>query len=344
MRYSFVVPIYNDGALAKDFLAEMQRTFRAYLGTEDLASELEVVFVDDGSQNDSPKLLREACDAYPFAKMIVLARNFGQHIAISAGYRIAVGDAVGMMNVDQEDPPDQLPLLLDALRDNPDVDMVGGLYAERRVPLFTKLTSYLFHTALNKLTGYDTPINSSTVRVMRRAAVDAYNALPEKSRYIPGLEMWLGLRYARVPVRHQPRQVGRSSYNFRRRLRMAIASIVSFSDFPLRLAVKLGMAIAAFGVLLVFALLVDKLFFRDFLPGYFSTVAAIVLLGGTQVVVTGIASLYIGRILAEVQGRPLFVLREVYGDVSAARLAELPPGSTISPRGRPPGTAEPATD
>jgi glycosyltransferase involved in cell wall biosynthesis len=232
------------------------------------------------------------------------------------------------MNVDQEDPPDQLPVLLDALK-NPDYDIVGGLYEKRHVPLSSKISSYLFYTALNRLTGYDTPVNASTVRVMRRRALDAYNALPEKSRYIPGLEMWLGLRYCHVPVKHQRRRVGRSSYNFRRRLRMGIASVISFSDFPLRLAVKLGMLIATAGVLLGLALVMDKVFFRAVLPGYVSTLAVIVLLGGTQIMVTGVASLYIGRILAEVQGRPLFVVREVYGGRTPPRTDGLPAAAVM---------------
>jgi len=153
------------------------------------------------------------------------------------------------------------------------------------------------------------------MRIMTRRSAELYNALTEKSRYIPGLEMWLGLRYGWVSVEHQPRRAGKSSYNFRRRLRMAYRSVISFSDFPLKMAVKAGMVIASLGVLLGFALVVDRLFLRTtlLLPGYTSTLAVIVFLGGAQIMVTGVASLYIGRILAEVQQRPLFVVRELYG-------------------------------
>lgn len=332
MKYSFVVPIYNDGALARDFCREMERTFRERLGKEDIRGDLEVLFVDDGSRNDSPALLKKVCDEFPFARVAILARNVGQHVAISAGYRLARGEYVGMLNVDQEDPPSQIPVLLDAIENDTDdaYDIVGGLYASRAAPFFTRLTSGLFHVALNRLTGYDTPTNSSTLRIMKRRAIDAYNSLNERSRYLPGLEMWLGLRYLRVPVVHQPRTVGTSSYNFRRRLRMAIASVISFSDFPLRLAVKCGMLIAAAGVLLTGLMLVDKLFFRAFLPGYISTIAAIVFIGGVQIMVTGVASLYIGRILAEVQGRPLFVLRETYGSGEARPV--LKEASGVAPR------------
>jgi glycosyltransferase involved in cell wall biosynthesis len=312
MKYSFVVPIFNDGALAKDLCHEMATTFRAYLGHDELARDLEIIFVDDGSSNDSPQLLRRVCDEFAFARLVQLSRNFGQHIAISAGYRAASGDYVGMLNVDQEDPPRNLPLLLDAIAGS-DYDIVGGRYQRRTARLTTRITSYLFHTVMNRLTGYDTPVNASTMRVMTRRAVELYNALTEKSRYIPGLEMWLGLRYGWVDVDHQPRRAGKSSYNFRRRLRMAIASIISFSDFPLRLAVKFGLMMAAAGILLGTVVVADRVFFRTLLPGYTSTLAAIVFLGGVQIAVTGVASLYIGRILAEVQGRPLFVVRATYG-------------------------------
>jgi glycosyltransferase involved in cell wall biosynthesis len=329
--YSIVVPIYNDGALARDLCLELAATFREYLrrgkpaagaaaapGSADdhaaLAASLEVIFVDDGSVNDSAQLLRQVCREFPFARAVLLSRNFGQHIAISAGYRAVSGQYVGMLNVDQEDPPRQLPLLFDTLEQG-NYDIVGGLYQHRAVRLTARLTSWAFHTLMDRLTGLDTPAAASTMRVMTRRAVDVYNGLVEKSRYLPGLEMWLGLKYGFVPVEHQVRRAGTSSYNFRRRLRLAIASIISFSDYPLKLAVKFGLSVALIGVLLATAMVADRLFLRTtfLLPGYTSTLAVITFLGGAQIAVTGVASMYIGRILGEVQQRPLFVVREVVG-------------------------------
>jgi glycosyltransferase involved in cell wall biosynthesis len=312
MLYSFVVPIYNDGALARDFCVEMASVFRRYLGHDDLARDLEVIFVDDGSANTSPQLLKEVCDEFAFAKCMLLSRNFGQHIATSAGYRAASGDYVGTLNVDMEEPPRFLPDLLDALKQG-NYDIVGGRHQGRPVRFTTRMTSYLFTVVMNRLTGYQTPVNATTMRIMTRRAVDMYNSLTEKSRYIPGLEHWLGLRYTRVPIEQQPRKAGKSSYNFRRRLRMAYSSVISFSDFPLRLAVKFGMLVAAAGMLLGIGLILQKWLGPSLLPGYTSTFVLIVFLGGVQIAVTGVASLYIGRILAEVQHRPLFVVREIYG-------------------------------
>lgn len=313
MRYSLVVPIYNDAELASDFCRETQKVFRERLGRDEIEDDVELIFVDDGSKNDSVRVLKRVCDEYPFAKLIALSRNFGQHIAISCGYKHARGDYVIYLNVDQEDPPDQIFVLIDALEKN-GWDIVGGVYTYRDVPLLAKVTSYLFNVFLNRLTGYDAPVHASTLRVMTRKFANAYNELTERSRFIPGLEMWLGFEHGHVPVRHQRRRVGKSSYNFRRRLRMAIDSIISFSDFPLKLAVKVGFSITLIGVLLATVIAMDKLFFRDLLPGYASTLAAIVFFGGAEILVTGVGSLYIGRILAEVQGRPVYVIRERYGD------------------------------
>ena len=314
MKYSIVVPIYGDGALARDFCVQLEKAFRGYLKTERIENDVELIFVDDGSRNDSARIVKGVCDEFPFAKLIVFSRNFGQHIAISCGYRYARGQYVAMLNVDQEDPPDQLLELIGPL-ERGEFDIVGGLYEKRTVPLLAKATSWGFTNVLNWLTGYDSPRNASTVRMMNRKFIDAYNSLNERSRYLPGLEMWLGFRYGHVPVRHQERKVGKSSYNFRRRLRMALDSVISFSDFPLKMTVKFGFVVVLLGALLLLALVVDRLFFRAFLPGYLSTIAAVVLLGGIQVMVTGVACLYIGRILAEVQGRPLFVVRETFGDL-----------------------------
>jgi len=314
--YSFVVPIYNDGALARDFCVEMAKVFRRYLGHDDLARDLEVIFVDDGSRNDSPELLKKTCEEFAFAKAVLLSRNFGQHIATSAGYRAASGDYVGTLNVDMEEPPACLPDLLDALKQG-GYDIVGGHHKGRPVRWSTRVTSYVFVKVMNRLTGQNTPVNATTVRIMTRRAVDVYNGLTEKSRYIPGLEGWLGMKYVRVPIEQQPRKAGKSSYNFRRRLRMAYSSVISFSDFPLRLAVKFGMLVAGVGMLLGLGLILQKLFGSTVLPGYTSTFVLIVFLGGVQIAVTGVASLYIGRILAEVQQRPLFVVRETVGNLRA---------------------------
>lgn len=306
---SFVVPIYNDAELAEEFCQEYQAVFQQRLGTARIEEGTELIFVNDGSREGAAEILARLPARFPFARVINLSRNFGQHIALSCGYRHARGRFVGMLNVDMQEHPDQIPALLDKIEQS-DCDIVFGLRPQREGPKSDHLTSRVFAVLLNKLTGYDVPLNAATVRVMNRRFVDAYNSLNEGSRYLPGLECWLGFKRGFVPVTHRPRRRGKSSYNFKRRLLMATEAVVSFSDLPLKAAVIAGFAVVAASVVLALVLVVQKLFFRDILLGYTSTVCLMVFLGGAQLSVTGLASIYIGRILREVQRRPLYVIRD----------------------------------
>jgi dolichol-phosphate mannosyltransferase len=308
IKYSFVVPIYNDAYLAEEFCQEYSKVFQQYLGVANVAQQVELIFVNDGSRDDSAETLAQLPAHFPFVRVINLSRNFGQHIALSCGYRHARGSCVGMLNVDMQEHPDQIPLLLRHL-ESEDNDIVFGVRRRRVGSTADNLTSRMFAVVLNKLTGYDVPLNTATLRVMNRRFVDAYNSLCESSRYLPGLESWLGFKRGYVEVTHQERRRGKSSYDFTRRLRMAAEAIISFSDLPLKITVVFGFAVVAVSFLLALALTIQKLFFVDVQLGYTSTVCVIVFLGGVQLSVIGLASLYIGRILREVQHRPLYVIR-----------------------------------
>lgn len=308
IRYSFVVPIYHDADLAEEFCREYERVFQDYLGQPQIHEQVELIFVNDGSTDDAAATLASLPGRFPFVRVINLSRNFGQHVALSCGYRHARGQVVGMLNVDMQEPPDQIPLLLRHL-EREDCDIVFGLRRRRAGSAADNLTSRLFGFVLNKLTGYDVPLNSATLRVMNRRFVDAYNALSESSRYLPGLESWLGFKRGYTEVIHQERRRGRSSYSFRRRLAMAAEAIVSFSDLPLKISVFFGFGVVAVSFLLAGVLALQKLFFVEVQLGYTSTMCVIVFLGGVQLSVIGLASLYIGRILREVQRRPLYVIR-----------------------------------
>jgi len=311
IQFSFVVPIYNDASLAADFCTEFQATFSNYLKKDDINEDVELIFVNDGSTNDSIHILKLLPSTFQFVRIIDLSRNFGQHIALSCGYQHCKGSYVGMLNVDMQDPPNQIPLLIDHMKIN-ELDIVFGLRNFRDDSWIDKTTSKIFNYTLNKLTGYEAPLNTTTLRIMNRKFVDAYNSLTEKSRYIPGLEAWIGFKHGYLPTTHQKRKSGKSSYNFRKRIRMALDSIISFSDLPLKLIAYFGIAIAIIGFLLNIFLFISKLFFINYKAGYTSTVSIIIFIGGIQILVIGLAALYIGRILKEVQNRPLYIINDKY--------------------------------
>ena len=311
MNISFVVPIYNDGAFAADFCAEFERVLCAHYGVASLTGIAELIFVDDGSRDDSAKVVKSILPRFPFVRLIVLSRNFGQHIALSCGYAHAAGTYVGMLNVDMEDPPSEIPKLI-AVLERDEADIVTGIRPQRRGPLLDRVSSRIFHWTLNKLTGASTPTNAATLRLMNRKFVDAYNSLEERSRFIPGLEVWLGFRHGYVPIDHVARTRGKSTYTFRGRLRMAIDAILSFSDLPLRIVAMFGF-VAAFGGLIAIAVIVtSKLLGYEWQRGFASTISVIVFFVGLQIFTTGIAAIYVGRILREVQRRPVYVITQKY--------------------------------
>jgi dolichol-phosphate mannosyltransferase len=309
MKYSFVVPIYNDGYLANSFCEAFYKSFTEYLNEESILGIVELIFVNDGSNDNSLEILKLLPEKFNFVSIVDLSRNFGQHIALTCGYNLAQGDYIGMLNVDMQEPPSEIPILIEFMKAEKH-DIVFGLTEIRQTSFLNRVTSIAFGKTLNYLTKTNTPLNVTTLRVMNRKFITAYNTISEKSRYIPGLEAWLGFSQGYVPIKHQKRKDNRSSYNFKKRIGMALETIISFSDFPLRLIASLGFIFALLGFVLSMILIICKLMFIDFQSGYTSTISFVLLIGGIQILVVGVSSLYIGRILKEVQNRPLYLINE----------------------------------
>lgn len=312
--YSFVVPIYNDHYLAEAFCRELESAFIDYLQFPTIAEQVELIFVDDGSpiRGDLESLTLR----FPFVRVVRLSRNFGHHIALSCGYRMAKGDVVGTLNVDMQDPPRELKVILDCMFENK-YDIVIGVRKNRLGSLQEALTGRLFVTVINFLTSDNLPVDFSCTRVMSRRFIDAYNQFGEKCRWQPGLERWLGFSRGFVKIEHQERKVGKSSYNFKKRLALAMNSIISFSDMPLKIASVVGMSLAMMGIFLGVALIIQKIFFLDILPGFTSIASLMLFFSGMQLIFIGIVGIYLGRILVEVQNRPLYVIESTHNFKSA---------------------------
>ena len=306
MKLSIVTPIYKDAELAADFITEVMKVnfYETNL--------VEIIFVIDGGDFKDVKLLSSIAKTNPLVKVILLSRNFGQHIALSAGYANSIGDYVCMINVDMQEPPSEISKLLYVINNEKNIDIIYGIRTNRMDSYSKSLSSKLFNFLLNKLTGDKTPINVATIRIMTRKFIQSYNELTEKSRYIPGLENWIGYEKKYIPITHNERKVGKSSYTFKKRMKMAFESIISFSDLPLRWAAYFGIFLSGIGFLFLIILIILKINSTDFKPGYISTISVIIFMGGIQIFVVGIASIYIGRILKEVQNRPLYIIKEKF--------------------------------
>lgn len=320
VRYSIVIAIYNDGYLAEALCSEINHVMLTYLGVASLRDEVELLFVDDGSRDDSLALLAKQRERWDFVRVIGLSRNFGQHQAIACGLREARGDVVLRMNVDMQDPPSEIPKLLDVLARD-DADLVVGQYAKRHHGAFVRFTAWLYYFLFHFLTGFDSPQNTAPLRAMSRRFVDAYNLLTENSRFPQGLDQWLGFRQRYVRTEHRDRVDARSSYTFLSRSALALTGILYFSDRPLKLVTSLGVVSAVAGLAVATVFGVERLAGYDLLPGWFSLAAIAFVAFGVQVACVGMVGLYVGRIFSEVQGRPLYVISERL-DVTPLRAEE----------------------
>lgn len=309
--YSFVVPIYNDGYLAKDFCREFADVFGRAFPDRPVSEVAELIFVNDGSIDSSINLLKDLLSEHDFLRIIDLSRNFGQHIAISCGFREARGTFVGRTNVDMQDPLSEIPRFIQAIQ-TPGTDLVIGIYTKRRSKPSDRITSYFFFKFFNWLSGHAVPRNTSSLRIMSRRYIDTYNSLTEKSRFPQGIDSWLGFNHQYISVGHNERVDKKSSYTWRSRLKLAIDGSLSFSDRPLGLITAAGITFMVFALLYSIYLIAWRLLSDDPLPGYASIVLFFLLFSGFQNICLGIIAQYIGKVLQEVQNRPLYVIKDRY--------------------------------
>ncbi len=324
--YSLIVPIFNEEAT----IAALYQRVRAVMDQLDAPTEL--ILVNDGSQDSSLYLMRELHERDSQVCYLSLARNFGHQIAVTAGLNFARGQAVIILDADLQDPPELIPELIDQWHQGYQV-----VYAQRtkrkKEGWFKRLTAYLFYRLLQRLADVEIPADTGDFCLMDRQVVDTLNQMPEQNRYIRGLRSWVGFRQTAVKFERDARFAGEVKYTFRKSLRLAINSLVSFSKVPLRLSTYLGL----FSAFLALAMAILVLYWRLYQPhspltGLAAIVMAILFLGSVQLVCIGILGEYIGRIYEEVKGRPLYTLAEVVGfsGENTRRSPDVPKQNSIS--------------
>lgn len=305
VELSVVVPVFNE----EENLPELYRRLTAVLGTA--ASSWEILFVDDGSRDRSWEIIRGLAEGDPHVRGLRFSRNFGHQMAFAAGLDHARGQAVVIMDADLQDPPELIPQLLAKHREGFEV-----VYAVRTArhgeTFFKRLTAKLFYRLLARITSVHIPLDTGDFRLMGRRAVEAFRRLPERHRFTRGLVAWLGFPQTGVPYERAPRHAGTTKYPLRKMLRFAVDAITSFSHVPLQLATWLGFIVSGFAFFYILVVIALK-FAGISWPGYTSIMAAILFLGGVQLVMVGLLGEYVGRIYDEVKHRPLYLVAEEAG-------------------------------
>ena len=301
---SVVSPVY----MAEHILPTLCERLDAVLAR--ITPDYEIILVCDGSPDHSWEVMEQLVHRHPRLTVVRLSRNFGQHYAMTAGLDLARGDWTVVMDCDLQDPPEDIPRLLEKAREGYDIVIARRL--NRQHKWWKRVTSKLFFKVFHVLSGLPLDASVGSFRIMHRSVVDGFCSMREAYRMFAGLIEWLGFRTAYVDVQHAPRFEGDSSYSFKGLLRMAMDGMISFSNRPLYISVAAGLLLSlcagAYGVYLLASYFIAGAYG---VSGWLSTITVTAFLGGLVLLNQGILGLYLGRLYNQAKARPLYVIAKV---------------------------------
>lgn len=304
---SVVVPCFNEQEVLRGTNQRLCATL------EQMRLRFEVIYVDDGSADSTPEILRDLARGDERIRVVRFSRNFGHQMAITAGLEHASGDAVVVIDADLQDPPEVILEFVQRWMEG--YDVAYGVRAERDGETAFKLwTAKIFYRCIDHLSDTRIPLDTGDFRLMDRRVVDALLAMPERDRFVRGMVSWLGFSQIAVPYRRAARTAGVTKFSFFKMLRFAMDGIFSFSIVPLRLATWTGFAASGVAILGILLAVIERIFgVPGLVKGWTSVMTAVLFIGGVQLICIGIIGEYVGRIYGESKRRPLYVLRERIG-------------------------------
>ncbi len=300
---SVVVPVCNE----ESNLPELRARLTAALAQH----EFECILVDDGSTDATAAIIRDIAREDPRFKLVSLSRNFGHQAAIFAGLTFARGASVAVMDGDLQDPPELIPEMVRAWAKGAEV--VYGLRTARKGPRLAHALAAIYYRLLSRLSHVHMPLDAADFALMDRRVVDLIVAIGERHPYVRGLRSWVGFHQVALPYVRERRGRGEPKYTLWKLLDLALAGIVAFSVVPLRLVALGGAALAGLSVAVALALLLQRLGANGPAPWLAWVLAAAGFVLGLQLLVLGVLGEYVGRVLEQVQNRPVFVVTDVVG-------------------------------
>lgn len=312
IKLSIIIPIYNESKIISELHQRLIKTIdlmKIELGI--LANELEIVFVNDGSKDDSLRQLIVLTQTNDHYKVINFSRNFGHQKAVTAGIDISVGGHVVLIDADLQDPPE---FIIDLYKKQQEgFDVVYAIRTKRKGESYFKMTTAkIFYRLLFKMTDINIPLDAGDFRIMRRNVVDVLKKMPETHRFIRGMVSWVGFKQIGIEYERQERFAGETKYPFKKMIVFAIDALTSFSTAPLKLATYFGFFVSLFGLLGIVWVLYTKYFTTNNITGWSSLMVTVLFMGGVQLLTLGIIGQYIGRISEESKNRPLYIIDKIY--------------------------------
>ncbi len=303
IELSIIIPVYNE---EKNLPIIYDRLMKVLT---EIGVSYEMIFVNDGSVDDSIHLIKALSVKDVNVKFIDFSRNFGHQVAVTAGLDICLGEASVIIDADLQDPPELIKELYLKMQEGFNV-----VYARRRIrkgeSFLKKLTAKAFYRLLDKITTVRIPLDTGDFRIVDRKIVNTLKKMPEQQKYLRGQIAWAGFKQTFVEYDRDERLLGKTGYTYSKMLRFAFDGITSFSNFPLKFASLLGFTFSGVSFVLILFALYEKIVLHNTVRGWTSLILVVLFLGGIQLLSIGIIGEYIGRISANIRNRPLYVVNE----------------------------------
>jgi len=303
---SVVIPVFNEEENLEELGERLVRTLTA------MNRAFEIIFVDDGSTDQSWQLLTQLHQQHPqTVRALQFHRNFGQHQAIFAGFQAARGQVVVTLDADLQNPPEEIPRLVAKIEEG--YDTVGGWREHRHDSWFRKIPSHMVNYVMSRVTGVKLRDYGCMLRAYHREVVDSINQCQESSSFIPALANLFAHRVAEIPVGHAERERGKSKYSLIKLLRLNVDFMTGFSNFPIHVVGVMGAGIALLGLAFGAFLFLRRVFLGPEVEGVFTLFAILFVFVGLNTLGLAIIGEYVGRMYREVRQRPRFVIRQELG-------------------------------
>ncbi len=300
---SIVIPLYNEEKVFARLTERLDHVI------SNLPFTCEVILIDDGSQDTTASLIRSKCKTDHRYQGVILSRNHGHQLALSAGLsKIRGTKAVMVMDGDLQDPPELINDFYQLLIGGSDV--VYAVRKNRKEGPFKKLAYWAYYRLQKAVSNFAIPIDAGDFGMMSRRVVDHLNAMPEQSRYLRGMRSWIGYRQTAYAYDRSERSDGDSKYSMRQLINLAFNGIFNFSEFPIRFITRLGLVTIIVALLYLVFTLYRKYIIGDVPTGFTGLIVAIILFSGVQLISIGIIGEYVLRIFFQVKNRPLYIISE----------------------------------
>lgn len=303
-KISIIVPLYNE---EKVFDLLIGRLKKVMLSAD---VKVETILINDGSSDNTASLIEKTATENEGFIGILLSKNHGHQLAVTAGLSVANGtEAIMIIDGDLQDPPELLPDFYKKLKEG--YDVVYAVRKNRKESSLKKLAYWLYYRLQQRVSNFKIPLDSGDFSMISRRVVDYMNQMPEQSRFLRGMRSWVGFKQYGFEYNRDARVAGEAKYGWKKLLELAFNGIFNFSDFPIRFISRLGIMIILLSFVYIGYVLVQKIFFGNVPEGFTTLIIAITLFSGVQLISIGLIGEYVLRIYNQVRNRPLFVIDKI---------------------------------